>query len=190
MPEQHHGAGPARAVVRARPGDDDAREGSTNDGEAEIRQARDVDGARKVLRRVPVTHRAKLGDHLGHAWLERGDAQESVLTCRSKTADTDDRDRVDAGRRVGHRDDDWRGSSARVDMTGGILDPERHRASRVTEGGLDEAVAREAVGVRLLLAVVDRRADEVLLGARRRALAGGVGGCQIGNEGVVGLSLN
>jgi hypothetical protein len=82
--EEHDGAGPADAVVAPTAGDDGARERLANDVEADVRQAGHHvgDRARQILTCVRVTHRSVLIDIRARTRLERGNAQERLLTGR------------------------------------------------------------------------------------------------------------
>src|SRR6185312_17382341 len=134
--------------------------------------------------------RAVLVDVGAHALLEGGDAQVRRLTRRAQAADADHQDGVDPGRRVVDHDHDRRVAVTGVRLPVGRLDLQLQLAARPRQGGLDDAAAGEAVRVGLRLAVVDRVADEDLLGARRSALVAGVRGLVLRAERVVGVRLD
>src|SRR5260370_37447139 len=70
------------------------------------------------------------------------------------------------------------------------LDLQLHRAPGVTERRLDQAAARVAVPLLLLLDVVDGCADEILFGSQSRAYIHRCGGVERRSERVVGVGLD
>src|SRR5947209_5049451 len=121
------------------------------------------------------------------AVFDRRHGYKRLLAIRSEPADAIDEQRVEPCRRVGDGDDDGRFAGAGVQLTVGRLDGELHQAPRIPERRFERVAARVAVRIRLPLAVVQRRPDEVLLGAWRGTHLDGIGGVKRRPERVVGV---